>query len=57
MAGYIGIADLTKGAQTIGSTMYNFTVPLLCAAYIYFLMTTVLSTVIGKMERRLRKSD
>lgn len=57
VAGYIGIADLTKGAQTIGSTMYNFTVPLLCAAYIYFLMTTVLSTVIGKMERRLRKSD
>ncbi len=57
VAGYIGLADLTKGAQTIGSTIYNFTVPLLCAAYLYFLMTTVLSTGLGKLERRMRKSD
>lgn len=57
VAGYIGIADLTKGAQSIGSVTYNYIVPLLCAAYIYFLMTTVLSTGIGMLERRLRKSD
>ena len=57
VAGYIGLADLTKGAQTIGSVTYNFTVPLLFAAYLYFLMTTVLSTGLGKLERRMRKSD
>lgn len=57
VAGYIGIADLTKGAQSIGSVTYNYIVPLLCAAYIYFLMTTILSTGIGMLERRLRKSD
>ncbi len=57
VAGYIGIADLTKAAQSIGSVTYNYIVPLLCAAYVYFLMTTVLSTGMGMLERRLRKSD
>lgn len=57
VAGYIGIADLTKGAQSVGSVTYDYIVPLLCAAYCYFLMTTVLSTGIGALERRLHKSD
>ena len=57
VAGYIGIADLTKGAQSIGSVTYDYIVPLLCAAFIYFLMTTALSTVLGKLERRMRRSD
>lgn len=57
VAGYIGIADLTKGAQSIGSVTYDYIVPLLCAAFIYFLMTTVLSTIMGKLERRMRRSD
>ena len=57
IAGYIGVADLTKGAQSVGAAIYNYMVPLLCAAYIYFLMTTVLSTGIGAFERRLYKSD
>lgn len=57
VAGYIGIADLTKGAQTIGSVTYDYIVPLLCAAYIYFLMTTTLATGLNKIERRMRRSD
>ena len=57
VAGYIGLMDLTKGAQSIGSTTYNYIVPLLCAAYIYFLMTTVLSTGISALERWMHKSD
>ena len=57
VAGYIGIADLTKGAQSVGSITYDYMVPLLCAAFVYFLMTTVLSTGISKLERRLRRSD
>lgn len=57
VAGYIGIMDLTKGATTIGAVIYNYMVPLICAAYIYFLMTTALSTGIGTLERRLHKSD
>lgn len=57
VAGYIGVADLTKGASTIGAVIYNYMVPLICAAYIYFLMTTALSTGIGVLERRLHQSD
>ena len=57
VAGYIGIADLTKGAQTVGSVTYDYIVPLLCAAYIYFLMTTTLATGLNKIERRMRRSD
>ena len=57
VAGYIGIADLTKGDQSVGSVTYNYIVPLLCAAYIYFLMTTVLSTGLNTQERRMRRSD
>lgn len=57
VAGYIGIADLTKGAQTIGSVTYDYIVPLLCAAYIYFLMTTTLATGLNKIKRRMRRSD
>ncbi len=57
IAGYIGIIDLTKGAQSIGSAAYSFMVPLLCAAYIYFLTTTVLSAGMNKLERRLHRGD
>ena len=57
IAGYIAIPDLTKGAQAVGGSIYNYMVPLLCAAYMYFLMTTVLSFGLGVLERRLHKSD
>lgn len=57
VAGYIGVMDLTKGATTIGSAVYDYMVPLLCAAYIYFLTTTVLSAGMNKLERRLRRGD
>lgn len=57
VAGYIGIPDLTKGAQSVGGIIYDYMVPLLCAAYIYFLMTTLLSVGLGTLERRLHKSD
>lgn len=57
IAGYIGLMDLTKAANQIGAVSYNYTVPLLCAAYCYFLMTTTLATGLGALERRMRRSD
>lgn len=57
IAGYIGLRDLTKAAQSIGALTYDNMVPLLCVAYIYFLMTTTLSTGMGKLEGRMRRSD
>lgn len=57
IAGYIGVMDLTKGATTVGAAVYDYMVPLLCAAYIYFLMTTTLSAGMNKLERRLHRGD
>jgi ABC-type amino acid transport system permease subunit len=57
VAGYIAIADLTKGATTIGSVIYNYMVPLLCVAYMYFLLTTLMAKGIDVLERRLHKGD
>ncbi len=57
IAGYIGISDLTKQARSIGSSIYNYIVPLTCAAYIYFLMTTLLTLALNYAERRMRRSD
>ena len=57
VAGYIGMMDLTKGATTIGSVAYDYMIPLLCAAYIYFLVTTVMTAGMNKLERRMRRGD
>ncbi|MCL2489006.1 MAG: amino acid ABC transporter permease [Oscillospiraceae bacterium] len=57
IAGVIGVSDLTKAATGIGAAIYYYIVPLLCAAFIYFLVTTVLSLGMNKLEGRLRRSD
>lgn len=57
IVGYIALADLTKGADIIRSRTYDATMPLIAAAIIYFTMTTLLTKVMGRIERRLRKGD
>ncbi len=57
IAGYIGVADLNKGATNIASVTYNYMVPLLCVAYVYLLITSVMAYGLGNLERRLKKSD
>lgn len=57
ISGYIALNDLTKGATLIRSVTYESFTPLLAVAYIYFLMTAMLSSALSKFERRLRSSD
>ncbi len=57
IAGYIGLRDLTKGATSIGAVAYDYMVPLLCVAFIYFLMTTTLAAGMNAIERRMRRGD
>ncbi len=57
IAGYIGVADLNKGATNIASVTYNYMVPLLCVAYIYLLLTSGMATGLSVLERRMKKSD
>lgn len=57
VAGYIAIQDLTKGGDTIMSMTYDPFTPLLTVAGIYLLIVMGLTTLLGKLERRLHRSD
>ncbi|NLG92113.1 MAG: amino acid ABC transporter permease [Clostridiales bacterium] len=57
VAGYIAIQDLTKGGDTIRSITYDAFTPLLAVAAIYLLIVVGLTTLLGKLERRLHRSD
>ncbi|HOJ09704.1 MAG TPA: amino acid ABC transporter permease [Clostridiales bacterium] len=57
ISGYIALDDLTRGGTLIRSVTYDSMTPLLTVAYIYFLMTAMLSALLAKFERRLRSSD
>lgn len=57
VAGYIAIPDLTKGGDTIRSITYDPFTPLIAVAAIYLLIVMGLTTLLGKLERRLHRSD
>jgi His/Glu/Gln/Arg/opine family amino acid ABC transporter permease subunit len=57
IAGYIGLQDLTKGGDIIRSQTYDAFPPLLAAGLIYLVIVIGLSTLMGRLERRLRSSD
>lgn len=57
VAGYIAIQDLTKGGDIIRSITYDPYTSLLSVAAIYLLIVMGLTTLLGKLERRLHKSD
>lgn len=54
ICGYIALTDITHGANTIRSQTYSPMLPLLAAALIYLVMVTILTMLVGKLERRLR---
>lgn len=53
----IGLKDLTKGAMIIQGKTYQAIVPFLAIAAIYLAMVVILTTVLGRVERRMRKND
>ncbi len=57
VSGYIAIADLTKGGDTIRSQTYEPLLPLLAVAVIYLTMVMILTHLVTKLERRLSKND
>lgn len=57
VAGYIGIADLTKGGDIIRSQTFQPYTPLLTTAAVYLVIVIGLSSLLSKLERRLRRSD
>lgn len=57
VAGYVGVTDLTKAGNTIAGRTFSYYIPLLIVALIYLVMVLILSSLVGKLERRLRKSE
>ena len=55
--GYIGTIDITKAATLVQSRTYDALVPLLSAAIFYLILVMILTYFMGKLGRRLRKSD
>lgn len=57
VAGYVGIRDLTKAGNLVSGQTYSAFMPLILVAIIYLAMVMLFSFFVGKIERRLRKSD
>ncbi len=57
VAGYIGVVDLSKAGDIIRSQTYSPTIPLYTVAFIYLIIVVLLTKLLNKFERRLRKSD
>ncbi len=57
IVGYVSLSDLTRVANQMTSTVYEAFTPLVGAAVIYFILIKILTMLLAKLERRLRKSD
>ena len=57
VAGYVGVIDLTKAGNSIAGVTYSYFLPLLTVALVYLIIVMVLTSLVARLERRLRKSD
>ena len=57
VAGYVGVIDLTKAGNVIAGRTFSYFIPLISVAIIYLVVVMILTWLVGKLERRLRKSD
>ncbi len=57
IVGYVSLTDLTRVANQIASRTYEPFMPLIGAAGIYFVVIKILTILLERFERRLRKSD
>ncbi|NCB91094.1 MAG: amino acid ABC transporter permease [Clostridia bacterium] len=55
--GYIGTTDITKASTLVQSRTYSAFVPLISAAIFYWVLVSILTYFMGKLERRMRRSD
>lgn len=57
VCGFIGLADLTKGAMIVQSRTYAPYMPYISIAVIYLVLVLALTGLLNLLERRLRASD
>lgn len=54
---FVGVTDLYKSFNSIGTNSYEFMVPYIVMALIYIVLVLIISMMIRLMERSLKKSD
>ncbi len=57
VAGYVGVVDLTKAGDIIRGRTFSAFMPLIAVALIYLVLVIILTSLVGKLERRLQKSE
>ena len=57
IAGYVGITDLTKAGDLIRARTYEAFMPLIAVAIVYLVMVMIFSSLVGVLERRLRRNE
>ncbi len=57
VAGYVGIVDLTKAGDLIRGRTFSAFMPLIAVAIIYLTLVIILTALVGRLERRLRRSE
>ncbi len=57
IVGYVSLSDLTRVGMQMTSTVFDAFAPLIGVAVIYFIIIKILTILLNKLERRLRKSD
>ena len=57
VAGYVGVIELTKSGNVIAGRTFNYFIPLFTVAIIYLTSVIILTWLVGRIERRLRKSE
>ena len=57
VAGYVGIVDLTKAGDLIRGRTFSAFMPLIAVALIYLILVMFFTALVGKLERRLRRSE
>jgi len=57
IAGYIAVQDLTKAGDLIRAQTYDAFLPLIAVAGMYLVIVMILTSLLKKVEERLRRSD
>jgi len=57
VAGYVAVVDLTRAGNLIRNNTYDAVNPLIAVALTYLILVVGMTAILGRMERRLRKSD
>ena len=57
VSGYIALQDLTKGGDIIRSQTYDAFLPLIAVAVTYLAVVMLLSWLLGRLEKRLKRNE